>query len=536
MTVIRIPPEAGGGTIEIQDEGTPLGPAGTLNVKGATAAISVVGGVADLDINAIPGAHASTHETGGGTDVVDHNKLNNLTVGDPHTQYWNSTRGVAAIAAQRPTRWIEVDPGLTPSLQYQQYSSIAAGLAAADALVLSLGEPVGVRISGLMKPVGTMNINGFVTLEFESGSNIDFSAWVGGGPLFQMKGVGVSLINPPLSQGFVGAHPFTGGNWIEVIDDPALLTLAFISGMLFWDNQGGATRAIQLDGTAAANQVNLFVDRCNISALTTAQAINAVGNARLTSFLTKVDTIGEAIRLRTDGVTHAKLALNSTNYIYAIGGNTIHADAAGNVLSAKGSFFDLGNTTGITVAAGDVTDMLNSDEIYQRSLVNADYSDPEDHSLNSALEELKLWIAGSAVSPGRGHAHTGSDSQRVAYSAILNHPGRPYQARRAVMVAGSLVYFLGMNSSNGIKLDETGVLVAATFTNDNSLTRDLKIWKFDESGPTLTLLRTITLSAERSKRVVFGTPDTILVGEHLIAGLEAGTGSAANANLVMEVL
>lgn len=362
---------------------------------------------------------------GGGPGTNDHSLLINLG-SDDHLQYWNNARGATQvgtlIAAQRPTRWIEVDPGLTASVPYRQYPDIASALTAADALVLSLGEQIGVRVSGLLKPTGILNINSFVTLEFESGSNLDFSLWAGGSQLFQMKGVYASLINPPLAQGFSGPHPFTGGNWIKVVDEPALLTYALISGMLFWDTQGGATRAIQVDGTLAGNPVNLFLQQGNISHLTTLNTVDVVGNAKLNCFATKLDVIGEAIRLRTDGTTHANLTLNSNNYIYAIGGYNINADVAGNVLSLKGSFFDLGNVNNVTYGAGDVPSMLNEAEIFQQSFPNFDYADPKSHSLQSGLEELGLRIHGGALSPARGHAHTGADSMKVSYNDLLNLP------------------------------------------------------------------------------------------------------------------
>ena len=453
----------------------------------------------------------------------DHDLLIHLDR-DTHLQYLTQARGDARVKVGLMSLLsgtvVKAHPNYVDNPDLLQYSTISAALVKAATLVAPNFLVAVEVMPGVHPVVDTLVIPNGVALVFpQTQALLDLSGWTGaaGNPLFDLSGISI-LVNPFLWNIGVAPHPFTGYSWIKV--NPS--ALSWIVGMQMWDLQGGATIGVDVqDGATATLEGGMY------SMVTSGYAVRATGGSSLVVDVGThvVALFGTCIKcLDNVGLVGPSLSLYST-YLNNLGTPLNLIDISPNTSigpeAFKGSFFDLAKTN-IPRGTYPIDTMLNSKEILQLEWPDASKPDPEAYSLKSGLALAKIQVLDRVY----GHRHSGiDDGAPVSY--LMN-----YYADRASMVAGSRVYFARMNSSNGVKVSRTGKLVGVGFTNDNVLTRDLKIWQFEEPA-TLTLIATVSLVGQRYVDYVLPVGAGLDAGDHLIAALEPGTGAASNANLVM---
>jgi hypothetical protein len=471
----------------------------------------------------------------GGGGGGDHHTLVNLGL-DDHLQYLTQARGDARVKLGLMSLLsgtvIKVHPIYIDNADLLQYGTIAAALAKAATLAAVSGPVVTVHVlPGIHTVVDTLVIAPNVALVFEQ-AVISISGWTGiaGNPLFEMTGYSI-LANPFLWNIGFAPHPFTGNSWIKVRDS-ASSAFALLIGVQIWDVQGGATTGVLIeDGAGAA--VNAFIDGGMYSMVTSGSAVEATGNSNLqVQAGTHIAALlGTCIKcIDNVGLVGPHLSVYST-YLNNLGLPTPLIDVSPNTVigpdAMKGSFFDLARTNIDLLTHPSVETMLNSGEIFQNEWPDLAKPDPEAYSLRSGLELARVQVLDSAL----GHTHGGASDDGAPVPYLMT-----YQAVRDMMIDVAEVYFSGMHSTNGIKVPRNGYITRVAFANDDPLTRDINIWKFHETGAVLTLLATISLAGDLSVTYIFPVPVFIDQGDHLIAALEPGVGTALNACLVMTVL
>lgn len=103
------------------------------------------------------------------------------------------------------------------------------------------------------------------------------------------------------------------------------------------------------------------------------------------------------------------------------------------------------------------------------------------------------------------------------------------------LVSGSgLVYFGGMNSTNGPRMPHAGTLTAFTIKNNNIVTRTLRLYKYD--GTTTTLIGSLSLISENAKSTITANVD-FDADDCLILAMDftAGSGALSDAFVTFEV-
>ena len=458
---------------------------------------------------------------GGGGGGGDHSALIHLSA-DDHLQYLTSTRGKTLISTLLSGTVVRAHPNYTDDATLLQYSTISAALVKAAALAVT-NTIVAVEVMpGVHPVVNTLAIPNGVALVFpQTQALLDLSGWIGaaGNPLFDLSGFSM-LANPVLWNIGLGPHPFTGYCWINV--NPS--ALSFLSGMMLWDLQGGATTGVKIQDGAT-----VLLDGGMYSGVTSGAVVQMTGASTLTVEVgTHIAALfGTCIKCFDNvGLVGPRLSVYSA-YLNNLGTPSLLIDVSPNTSvgpdALKGSFFDLAKTNidyGTHLA---LATMLNSKEIFQNEWPDMAKPDPAAYSLESGLALARIQVLDRAA----GHRHVGSSDDGAPVPYLVN-----YYADRANMAAGSTVYFAGMNSSNGMKVSSTGKLVGVSFTNDNALTRDLQVWRFEEPA-TLTLIATVSLVGQRFIDYVLPVSAGLDGGDHLIAALEPGTGAASNALLTM---
>jgi hypothetical protein len=478
---------------------------------------------------------------GGGGGGGDHSTLIHLSA-DDHPQYLTSGRGdlryeqlgavLNGLKSLSSGSVVKVHPNYPDDDDLLQYTDISTGLAKAHALAISSGDIVLVQVlPGTHPVVDTLQIQNGVAVVFDPGALIDLSGWTGiaGNPLFELSGL--SLLYDLFLWSYAFApHPFTGHSWIK-IKDAAPYTLAFLVNVQHWDTQGGATYLVDvLDGLLGAN--DLFIFGGFYSSVSTGASIVGRGNCAVhVESGTKVSNIfGNCLKCFDNlALQGPNLYVHTTQLTKIDGGDIISVSPNTNlgVGSGEGSIIELSkfNAPYTGVGYNFLKSMVGATSIFQERWVNPDIliPDPEKYSLDRGLEYAHL----KTLDPSVGHRHgsLADDGGPVVTLSVR-------QARKDLMPAGVLAYFDGMNSSNGVPAGVEWALAGIIFENDNVVTRNLKIWQYDPSTSTLTLIDTIAVSGVQRIIKTYTNPGTYDGADHLlIAALESGTGAAANATV-----